>query len=262
MLSTEQRASFAEHGLLRLPGLAEPHVLAALRERVFGHLREQGILPDPAPPGFSVTPSQMARVVNDFGFEEVWGKAALACVDELLGIGTWTTPKHAGQLLFLTFPLEGAAWQLPHKVWHLDYPAPGALRGLPGVQLFLCVERVTPRAGGTLVACGSHRLIDGIRRREGTAFSGRSAEVRRRLRAEVPWLRELWSLRAGEDREARFMSRPTDCGGVPLQVVELCGDAGDGFVMHPWLLHAPSPNCGDGPRLVLTERIRTRGVGT
>jgi hypothetical protein len=259
VLSAEQRASFEERGLLHLPGHADARVVSALRERILAHVRERRLVPDPRPPGFAVTPSLTASVVNAHGFEEVWGAGALALIDELLGAGRWHRPKHAGQLLAVTFPLRDVTWQLPHKVWHLDYSAPGALRGLPGVQLFLCVDRVAPRAGGTLVACGTHQLIDALRRREGPPWPGRSAEVRRRLRAEVPWLAALASLRDGEDRTARFMAQATPFDGAPLQVVELAGEPGDVFVMHPWLLHAPAANCGERPRLVLTERIRTAG---
>jgi hypothetical protein len=262
MLNAEQRAIFEERGLLHLPGMADARALAALRERVLAHFREQRLVPDPCPRGFAVTPSRTASVVNAFGFEEVWGAGAPALIDELLGAGRWHRPKHAGQLLAVTFPLRDVAWQLPHKVWHLDYSAPGALRALPGVQLFLCVDRVAARAGGTLVVCGAHRLIDALRRRAGPAWPGRSADVRKRLRAEVPWLRDLASLRHGEDRAARFMAQPTGVEGVSLQVVELTGEPGDVFVMHPWLLHAPSANCGSLPRMVLTERIRAAGRST
>jgi hypothetical protein len=258
VLSTEQRARFEERGLLHLPGLVDAGVVGALRERVFAHLRERRLVPEPCPPGFAVTPSLTASVVNAVGFEAIWGASALALLDALLGAGTWHRPKHAGQLLVVTFPLSGTSWQLPHKVWHLDYRAPGALRSLPGLQLFLCVDRVAERAGGTLVATGTHRLVDALRRREGPAWAGRSAEVRSRLRAEVPWLADLASLRAGEDRAARFMAGPTLHAGVPLQVVEIAGAPGDVFAMHPWLLHAPSANCGALPRLLLTERIRTQ----
>lgn len=257
MLSAEQRTSFEERGLLRLPALVAAGVVAALRERILAHLRERGLVPEPCPPGFAVTPSRTAAVVNTCGFEEIWGARVPALLDDLLGAGAWHRPKHAGQLLVVSFPLNGTAWQLPHKVWHLDYSAPGALRTLPGLQLFLCVDRVAPRAGGTLVACGTHRLIDALRRREGPRWAGRSSGVRQRLRAEVPWLRELGSLREGEDRAARFMEHATAFEGVPLQVAELAGGPGDVFVMHPWLLHAPSANCGELPRLLLTERIRT-----
>lgn len=257
MLSAEQRASFEAHGLLRLPGLVETSVVAALRAQVLALFRTRGLVPDPRRPGFAVTPSLTASVVNARGFVEVWGARVPALLDDLLGAGAWHLPKHAGQLLAVTFPLSGVTWRLPHKVWHLDYRAPGALRALPGIQLFLCVDGVTPRAGGTLVICGSHRLIDALRCRAGPGWPGRSADVRRRLVAEVPWLQQLCSLREGEDREARFMQQPTSCAGVPLQVVELAGEPGDVFAMHPWLLHAPSANCGSLPRMVLTERIRT-----
>ena len=40
-----------------------------------------------------------------------------------------------------------------------------------------------------------------------------------------------------------------------LQVVELTGEPGDVWLMHPWMLHAPSANCSERPRMVLTERI-------
>jgi hypothetical protein len=130
--------------------------------------------------------------------------------------------------------------------------APGALATLPGVQLFVCLDRVEPRAGATVVACGTHRRIDALRRRKGPSWPGRSADVREALKREVPWVRELCSLRAGEDREARFMRSDGE-----LQVVELTGEPGDVWVMHPWILHAPAPNCGARPRMVLTERIRS-----
>lgn len=258
MLNAGQRTIFEERGLLHLPGMADARALTALRERVLAHFREQRLVPEPCPQGFAVTPSRTASVVNAFGFEEVWGSGAPALIDELLGAGRWHRPKHAGQLLAVTIPLRDVTWQLPHKVWHLDYSAPGALPSLPGVQLFLCVDRVATRAGATLVVCGAHRLIDALRRRAGPEWPGRSADVRKRLRAEVTWLRELCSLREGEDRAARFMAQPTHFAGVPLQVVELTGEPGDVFVMHPWLLHAPSANCGSLPRMVLTERIRAR----
>jgi len=260
MLSTEQRATFEERGLLRLPGMVEPRVVGELRERIFALFRERRLVPDPVPPAFAVSPSKTASVVNACGFEEVWGADVHELLDGLLGAGAWHRPKHAGQLLAVTFPRCCATWQLPHKVWHLDYAAPGVLRSIPGVQLFLCVDRVAARAGGTLVVSGTHRLIDALRLREGPAWPGRSADVRKRLKAEVPWLGELCSLREAEDRESRFMKQPTSCNGAPLQVVELTGEPGDVFAMHPWLLHAPAANCGTLPRMMLTERIRASRV--
>jgi hypothetical protein len=256
VLSAAQRDIFAARGLLHLPGLVPEARIAALREQVHAYFRAHGLVPKAMPPGFAVRPSKTAGLVNALGFEETWTAEVPRILDALLGAGGWTLPRCAGQLLAVTYPLAGAAWRLPHQVWHLDYMAPGAAPGLPGIQVFLCIDRVAPRSGGTLVACGTHRLIDALRLRAGPEWPGRSAEVRRRLRAETPWFRELCALREGEDREARFMAR---ADGAGLQVVELAGEAGDVFVMHPWLLHAPSANCGERPRLVLTERVRAAG---
>ena len=43
-------------------------------------------------------------------------------------------------------------------------------------------------------------------------------------------------------------------GELGLQVVT--GEPGDVWLMHPWMLHAPSANCSERPRMVLTERVR------
>jgi len=258
MLSATQRTEFEARGLLQLPGLVDAHAAAALGERILADLRERRLGAAPPPPGFTVHASDASGAVRALDFAALWGAAVLEGLDELLGTGAWQPPRGAGQVLAISWPLRGVAWSLPHRVWHLDYAAPTALRRLPGIQVFLCVDRVEPRAGGTLVACGTHRLIDALRRAQPPSWPGRSAEVRKRLHARVPWLRELWSLRPGEDREARFMREPTLHEGVPLRVVELVGEPGDVYLMHPWLLHAPAPNCGARPRLVITERIRAK----
>lgn len=260
MLTREHRDFFHARGLLRLPGQVEARVVAGLRARIDEHLRERCLVPAPPPPGFVVHASKTAAVANACRFEEIWGVATVELLDDLLGNGRWQKPRGAGQILPITHPLDGVAWTLPHKVWHFDFTAPAALERLPGAQIFLCLDRIEPEGGGTLVACGTHRLVDAIRKREPRDWPGRSAEVRKRLDATSAWLAALTSLREGEDRRARFMGDPTPCGDAELQVVELAGEPGDVFVMHPWLLHAPAPNCGDRPRLVLTERVRAVGV--
>lgn len=260
MLTPEQRDVFEACGLLHLPRLVDEGIVVALRERILDLLRERRLVPDPPPPGFTVHASHPSRVLRGCAFEELWGAAGVELLDDLLGRGRWRRPASAGQVLSISFPQHGVVWRLPHQSWHLDYQAPTALRALPGVQVFVCLDRVESHAGATPVACGAHRLIDALRRREPPDWPGRSADVRKRLRAAVPWLRELCSLREGEDREARFMREPTLHDGVPLQVVELAGGPGDVFAMHPWLLHTLAPNCGARPRLVVTERIYADSV--
>jgi hypothetical protein len=257
MLSAEQRKEFDERGILQLPGAVDARVAHGLREELLALVAARRLVPKSPAPGFAVTPSRTAAVANAHGFEEVWGSGVLSAIDDVLGAGTWHVPKHAGQLLAMTWPSRAVTWELPHKMWHLDYRAPGALQGTPGVQLFLCVDRVEPRAGATLVCAGTPRWVDAIRRREAAEWLGRSADVRQALRLELPWFGDLCSVRPGEDRIERFVTRASDFAGGSLQVVELTGEPGDVWLMHPWMMHGLSSNCGARPRLVLTERIRT-----
>jgi hypothetical protein len=256
MLSAELRASFEERGLAHLRAAVDESVCAALRQEVLGLLSDRRVVPESPPPGFAVTPSRTSRIARAHGFDEIWGPSVRAAIDDLLGSGAWQRPPAAGQLLAITLPLVDAAWTLPHKAWHLDYTAPGAAASIPGVQIFLLLDRVEPGGGATVVVSGIHRLVDELRHREGPSFAGRSSEVRRALQREVPWLRELCSLRAGEDRTARFCSAATRFRNTSLQVVELTGEPCDVILVHPWLLHASAPNCGSRPRLVLTERLQ------
>jgi hypothetical protein len=255
VLTPQQQQRFEEQGFLRLPGAVDGAVAAGLRERVRDFLAARRLVPAAPGPLFAVHAGKTAPLVKALGFGETWGPKLLEAVDDLLGPGAWQLPRHAGQLLAISFPNEGREWRLPHKSWHLDYPAPTSLRRSPGVQIFLCVDRVEPRGGATLVASGIHRLVDALRRRCEADWPGRSGQVRRLLQGEVPWLGALLSERAGEDRAARFLAESTLWNGVPLRVAPLTGEPGDVLAVHPWLLHAASPNCGTRPRLVLTERI-------
>ncbi len=258
MLSAAERAEFDARGTVRLARAVESRRVADLRARVLDFVAARALMPESPEPGFAVTPSRTAPVVNALGFDEVWGSRVREAIDDLLDAGTWHVPTHAGQLLAMTAPIRGGTWRLPHEIWHLDYRAPHASRALPGLQVFLCVDEVAARAGGTVAVAGSARVVDAIRRRSAPGWIGSSSDVRKALCRELAWFRDLTSLRPGEDRLARFMTPSISEAAESLQVVELCGDAGDVFLMHPWTLHAPAANCGERPRMVLTERIHQR----
>jgi phytanoyl-CoA dioxygenase PhyH len=246
--SDGERTAFEARGVVRLRAAAEPEAVRALREAVRARIGAS----KPTP-----RPSQLAKLVQPYGFAKTWGPRVAAALDALLGAGRWRVPACAGQVLFVNPPEPDAAWDVPRTVWHLDFAAPGAARVLPGVQIFACLDRVAPRGGGTVVIAGSHAAIDALRRRAGDDFAGRSREVRQALLRESAWLRDLCTRRAGEDRGARFMAEPR--AGESLQVVELTGEPGDVWLMHPWTLHAPAPSCGDRPRMVLCERVHALG---
>jgi ectoine hydroxylase-related dioxygenase (phytanoyl-CoA dioxygenase family) len=153
-------------------------------------------------------------------------------------------------------PPDSTHWSLPHNVWHTDFPAPGWVGNvLPGVQLFVLLERLEPGQGGTLVIGGSHELMRRLPEREGCDYEGHSAQLRKALARRVPWLRDLWRKGGTEERVERFMRQTTDYDGVPLRVLEMTGEPGDVFFMHPWSIHNASPNTGRRMRIVATERV-------
>ena len=45
-----------------------------------------------------------------------------------------------------------------------------------------------------------------------------------------------------------------------LRTVEIAGQAGDVFLMHPMTLHAAAPNFSDRPRIVLSDSVYRRDV--
>jgi ectoine hydroxylase-related dioxygenase (phytanoyl-CoA dioxygenase family) len=255
MLTPEERNEFQELGLTRLPGGVDPRVAGEMRERVWAFLAECCGIEREAPDTWKrVTPSIFRPLQKAGAFDAMCSASVCGAVDELLGGRAWSVPKHPGQVL-MTFPVRGP-WTVPQKIWHLDYAAPGWLDGLPGIQIFLLLDRVESRGGGTLAVAGSHQLVQRLREKAGPGYEGRSSEVRKALRRAVPWLRDLWSADQGEDRVQRFMGATTRFEDVPLRVVEMTGDPGDVILMHPWLLHAPALNCRRRARMMLTERAR------
>lgn len=257
MWSEPQRAEFDEHGLTRLPGAVDPAEAAALVERIWSDLeRTTGVDRDTRVSHRFERPKAAATkaLQRSGAFDLVGCEVVRSSADGLLGRGRWAS--QSGPQLLLSLPGD-AEWRVPHDVWHLDYRAPGGRPGLPGLQVFLCLDRVAPRGGGTLAVAGSHRLVARIQRAAAPSFAGRSAELRKRLRRDVPWLADLFARRPDDDPGTRFLD-PGAHEGVPLQVVELTGEPGDAIVMHPWLLHSLSSNRADRARMVLTDRLRSR----
>jgi hypothetical protein len=106
---------------------------------------------------------------------------------------------------------------------------------------------------------GSHRLVQALAQANGAALS--SGDTRARLKATYPWFRDLMS--ADPDAEARierFMNETTRVGDVGLRVMEMTGEPGDVWLMHPDMLHAPASNALDTPRLALSQFVQPKAV--
>jgi ectoine hydroxylase-related dioxygenase (phytanoyl-CoA dioxygenase family) len=249
-LSPEQRRRFDERGLVRLDGFVPRATAETMAERLWADLARREGLQRRAPASWRVErPFQFQALQASGAFDAMATPAVRALLDDLLGRDRWAPPAHWGQPL-VCFPTAGD-WDVPHRQWHLDGPCdPAARRSLVG-RLFLILAPLSPHGGGTVVATGSHRIVEAIADRAGVQLS--SSEMRKRLRAEHGWFDALMS--PGDGRVARFMDAGVEVAGVPLQVEEMTGRPGDLYLMHPRALHAPAPNKASGPRFVVSQFV-------
>jgi len=252
-LSDDQRRSFAEHGLVRLPGLLPGTVVDPVRHQVYELLERRGVWRDgrwSGSPADDALTLGLRRSIRDRmkvsdACRELETEALEAAVLDVLGGVPFRTMKDRPQFLFT--PPDSETWSVPNKVWHLDVPR---LRsgGCPGVQAFCCIDTVVAGGGGTVVVAGSHRFLN----EEGRMAS---REVKRVL-ARLPWFQMLF--RPGDEaRSARLLAGETletPEGGVPVQVVELTGAPGDVYLLDLRVLHSLAPNVSGRPRLMVTQR--------
>ena len=194
-------------------------------------------------------------------FQEIGSAKVCQMLDDVLGSGNWQRPARWGSLL-ITFPESTGRWDVPYTSWHLDLPASGSLAELPAMRLFTCLQPLHHGVGATLVVAGSHLLVKKlVQRNAGRQL--RSADVREALIRSYPWMRALCSRSETADRIGRFMDvSAAAVDGSALRVIEMTGEAGDVFLVHPFILHAPSPNCGDVPRMVLSSFVYRNGMKT
>jgi hypothetical protein len=264
VFSADQYAQFHETGLVRVPGAIPAEDAAAMVDRIWEHLtRSHGVVRDRMETWTVAQPAGLRAVNAAPEFTALGGAMIRAAVDDLLGAGRWLPPRRWGRLL-VTFPSSAAGWDLPRGgAWHNDFVPPRRGVGLRAVQLFMILQDLPARGGGTLVLTGSHRLVTRY-----IADSGQAPHPRRlrQVLGEQPWLRDLWepsrcpstSASAGQ-RIRRFMNDGTRIGDVGLRVVELTGRAGDAFVMHCDTFHAAAPNCHHEPRLMATDLVLRTG---
>ncbi len=249
MISEQQRQAFVDRGLVRLEKVIPQTTVAALRARAnrtierAGHWQDGGWLGDPLQPFESQLSRRVKNALKDSpALEQLVTSDLLNAVD-LLVEGRTVRPMTTRPQVLFTAP-NTTAWALPHKIWHLDVPRLGAL-GLPGVQMFALLDSVAPRAGGTLLVAGSHRLLN-------DTGMIRSKDVKRRLKRE-DYFRALFQ--RGEADRQHFLDEVSLLGCVELQVVELCGEPGDVFLTDLRLLHTVAPNASRIPRLMATQRF-------
>lgn len=259
MLTPEQIDEFERLGVVRVPGLIARDDAERMCARVWKALEHACGARRHDPRTWNAERiTGMRPLKKTENFPEIGNAAVRAVCDQLLGRGNWEAPERWASLL-VSFPNSREPWELPHQTWHLDYPVSPEMRGIFALRVFTVIAPLGAHGGGTLMAAGSPRLFDRIAAREGTPRL-HSADARKTLIREHPWFRELCSKDGDVGRVHRFMDAPSMVDGVEVRVVEVTGEPGDAYLMHPWMLHNLSPNCAPTPRIQLNTTVYRSGV--
>ena len=243
---------FHEHGWVRLPGAFGADAAAAMCDVVWAALAESGVRRERPSTWTVERPAHLQGLKTHPAFQAVGGPRLLAAIEAVMAGQAYAAPKDWGAF-FLAFPSD-QAWGVPASGWHVDARYTSPLRPPGGVKTLALFDGVEPRSGGTQILGGSHRLIHDWFRAHPPPPGARSADMRRLLQAH-PYIRDLHTAGDAAARIARFMDRAEAWDGVPLQVVEATGAAGDVILMHPLTLHVAAPNAGQAPRFMLSGGV-------
>jgi len=262
MLTPQQLDEFLHLGIVRVRGALTPEVAAAMCDSVWDMMSRR----------YNIQRAQPAtwkgqRIVGtkdrpkEITLEQVLNPLH-ATLHQLLAPAEWECDAHWGSLLVSfpggRFPEARHGWEVPHTSWHFDAPLVRALPELYGVRIFTCLAQLSPQGGATLAVAGSPRLAQALAKARGMAKL-RSADLRKGLKQRYDWMNALCTFDPAIDRMV-FMKTTARLEDIDVRVVEMTGEPGDVYLMHPLMMHAASPNCLAMPRIVLSSTVYQRGV--
>lgn len=239
---------------MRVPAAFNASEAAAMRDAVWRALEDVGIRRDRPSSWTTESPSHLQHLKTNPVFQAARSTRVRMAISAVLEGQPYDEPKSVGAF-FLAFP-AAATWGVPASGWHIDANYLSALAPPAGVRTHALFGDVGPRGGGTQIASGSHRLVHQWFKDHPPPKGTRGAEFRLLLR-EHPYIRDLHTEGDAEARIARFMDRVETGDGIPLQVVENTGAAGDVILLHPLVLHVAAPNAGAEPRFLLSGGVDT-----
>jgi Phytanoyl-CoA dioxygenase (PhyH) len=253
-LSQRSLVHFRELGWLRVSGAFDAEAARAMRDSVWRALENVGIHQDRPSTWTMERPAHLQHLKDDPVFHKVGSHTLLSVINTILEGVPYEKPKNWGAL-FLAFP-GNTPWRLPTSGWHIDAYYASPLLPMRSVKTFALIGDIAPRGGGTLMVSGSHRLVSKWFQENPPPPGARSAQMRRLLQRH-PYLRDLQSPGDEGDRIERFMRCVEEVDGIPLQVVEATGNAGDVILVHPLVMHAAAPNNTTEPRFMVSGGITT-----
>jgi hypothetical protein len=222
VLTDNEIAAFIEDGYIVLRQ-AFPRALAErIVPMVWAHL---GIDPDDSSKRREAM-VMLEKVIDTPPVPDIYTDRYFGAVDDLCGRGRWRASRGAGYWP-IRFPgFANPPWQPPRGGWHLDgrlehYRLGATDRGLVGLELFTPIAQYD---GGTVIRVGSHRdTAQVLHAAEPVGLSERDLNLQTRAKSDH------------------------------RHVIEMTGDPGDVVLMHPYTVHAASPNTGSRVRILANK---------
>ena len=225
-----------------------------MRDVAWDGLLDMGIQRDASTTWTVERPTKLQKLKDEPAFNAVGSRRLLAAIDAVLETKAYEKPKRWGAI-FVAFPTK-EVWGVPPSGWHIDANYSSQLWPPKGVQTHALFGDIAPRSGASQVLSGSHRLIHKWFKDHPPPADARSADMRKSLQGH-PYVRDLHTEGDREARIDRFMNRVEELDGIPLQVVETTGMAGDVILLHPLTPHVAAPNNGAAPRFLLSGAVTT-----
>lgn len=236
-MSPEEK-EFSDSGVLLLSGFLPKKAVGAAREAIASELKRLKISSNgkiqsskfqDLPP-FQQTGrlGQMVKVGDEI--DRLFSGELLDVMNSMAGSRLKPASPHPQILLSLPHKEE---WSLKSLNWHLDLTPPKTDR-IPGIQAFVLIDDVKPHGGATLALAGSHKLH--------YVQNGMNAHGVLRQEAAFASMPET------------FLKRQ-NLRGIPVQIVEMSGWAGDVYLMDLRVLHSPSINAQRSVRMMATNRF-------
>ncbi|KOR89277.1 phytanoyl-CoA dioxygenase family protein [Paenibacillus solani] len=147
-------------------------------------------------------------------------------------------------------------WNVPIQAWHWDglHFRPHVKHPDHGLLMFVLFSDIEPRGGAALLAEGTHKLVVQFLENHSDGMIAYKEDALSLIDESNPWLAELTGNcvgATGEDRIIKFMERAhLDESGAQLKVIECTGEAGDVFLIHPFIYRTGSQNHSGKARIM------------
>jgi hypothetical protein len=252
------RDEFLDRGYVCVAGAFASDDAAAMRDEVWRELARRGISRSDRSTWTEEAPWHLQGLKSASAFAAIGGPPLTSALTDVLG--SFVAPKDWGAL-FLLFPVPGAVPNVPLGTWHVDALYSTPVSPPVGARVLALFGDVAPGGGGTAVVAGSHRVLAAFAATQPADVLAKNARARRALMRSHPWLASLSRPGDPSSRIQRFMCDGDEIFGVRVRVVELCGSAGDVFLLHPGVLHARPVNAVDAPRFMTSKFVHSADAG-